>query len=247
MASYINRLMASVDVENCTAVKLVRGVSGTGLHLGPPLRVAEQLAAMGATWLHVVDLDGARRGKPSRCVLDFVKQAAEDLGLHIQLGGGLRSLEALEEAYSRGARRLVVGSAWIRNPGFLEEAAQRLPGTVVAAIEETWEGLQAVHGWREKSPQPVVALAERASRASQLAGILYTQVFHEGELRGVDLLRARRVAEAAGPHRGGLWLGIAGGVATVRDIELLAAAGYDYAVVGMALHTWRINPLGLIL
>jgi len=241
-------VMASIDVESCTAVKLVRGVSGTGLVLGEPLRVAERLASFGATWLHIVDLDGARRGRPSACVLSLAEAASGRLGLRIQLGGGLRGLDALEEAYSRGAERLVVGSAWVRDPGFLAEAAERLPGAIVAAVEETWEGLQAIHGWRRRAPRPVTQLIAAAAGTRGLAGILYTQVFHEGELRGVDTLRARRAAHAAGQLAAKrLGLGFAGGVASLHDVEALLSLGYSYAVVGMALHGWRLNPLGLLL
>ena len=248
MPHYIRAFMASVDVEDCRAVKLVRGVSGTGLVLGDPLRVAERLASLGATWLHLVDLDGARRGRPSSCVLGLVAHAARELGLHVQLGGGLRSLEALEEAYSRGAERLVVGSAWVRRRSFLPEAADLLPGAVVAAVEEAWDGLQALHGWRDKAPDAVAELAAWAARVPRLGGLLYTQVFHEGELRGVDLLRARRVAEAAGALASRpMGLGLAGGVSGPWDAEKLAAMGYSFAVVGMALHSWSINPLGLLM
>ena len=248
MARYSHLVMASIDIENCRAVKLVKGRSGTGLVLGDPFNVAERLAALGATWLHVVDLDGARRGRPSGCVLGFIEQASRELGLRVQLGGGLRSIEALEEAYSRGAARLVVGSAWVKNPGFLLEAAARLPGAIVAAVEETWEGLQALHGWRDRAPEPVASLAARAAATQGLGGVLYTQVFHEGMMKGVDLLRAARVAAAADAARDKpMGLGLAGGVASPRDAELLRGMGYSYTVVGMALHTWSMNPLGLLL
>jgi phosphoribosylformimino-5-aminoimidazole carboxamide ribotide isomerase len=248
LATYSRLVMASLDVEDCKAVKLVRGRSGTGLVLGDPIAVAERLHRLGAEWLHLVDLNGARRGRPSPCVLHLLRRLSTEMGLHVQLGGGLRSLEALEEAYAAGASRLVVGSKWVRSPGFLEEASRALPGAVVAAVEEAWSGLAAVHGWAEEAPRTVISLAEEAARVRGLAGLLYTQVFHEGTMMGVDLERAARVAKAAqGLAERRLGLGLAGGVASPRDAELLRALGYSYAVVGMALHTWSMNPLGILL
>jgi len=244
LATYRAAVMASLDVEDCVAVKLVRGRPGTGLVLGDPLRVAERLHAMGASWIHVVDLTGARRGAPSGCVLALVRRLVGGVGLRVQLGGGLRSLEALREAYAAGAEKLVVGSAWVKRPGFLEEAAEELPGVVVAAVEEGWDGLASIHGWAEEAPRSAGGLAAAAARVRGLGGLLYTQVFAEGEMRGVDILRARRVSEAAA---GVSWLGFAGGVSGVADVEALAALGYRFAVSGMALHTWRFNPLGLLL
>ena len=244
MARYARVVMASLDVEDCVAVKLVRGRPGTGLVLGEPLRVAERLHAVGASWIHVVDLSGARRGAPSGCVLRLVRELVGRVGLRVQLGGGLRSLDALREAYSAGAEKLVVGSAWVRRPVFLEEAAAELPGAVVAAVEEGWDGLAAIHGWVEEAPRGAAWLARRASRVKGLGGLLYTQVFWEGEMRGIDVLRSRRVAVAA---EGVEWLGYAGGVASVADVEALVAQGYRFIVSGMALHTWSLNPLGLLL
>ncbi len=246
MTLYSRRLVASIDVENCTAVKLVRGRSGTGLVLGDPRRVAERLHSLGATWIHVVDLDGARRGRPSGCVKSLVAWLTRELGIHVQLGGGLRSIEVLEEAYSVGAERLVVASAWLRRPGFLVEAAERLPGVVLAALEETLDALPAVHGWREKAPRPVAELASAAASVRGLAGVFYTQVFHEGEARGVDLLRSARLAKAVREESPGMELVYSGGVAGVPDLDALTAQGYDRIVTGMALHAWLLNPLGLL-
>ncbi len=235
------RVLASLDILGCEAVKLVRGVPGSGLRLGDPLRVAERLHSLGATWLHVVDLDGALRGRPSRCVLQLVSRLASGLGLRVQLGGGLRSLEAVEEAAAAGAERVVIGSAWLSRPGFLDEAAELGVG-VVAAVEEHQDGLTASHGWRGRMPLSVVE-AVGMLHGRRIAGILYTQVFAEGGLGGFDRLRARRLAEAA-PR--GVALIYSGGVSSREDLEALAGLGYRLAVVGMALHTWRLNPIGVL-
>ena len=236
------KVLASVDVLGCEAVKLVKGVPGTGLRLGDPLALAERLQGLGATWLHIVDLDGALRGSPSPCVLGLVKRATGELGLRIQLGGGLRSIEALEEAYAAGAERLVVGSAWLRDPGFLDEAADALGrGVVVAAVEERHDGLAASSGWRSAAPLPAAEAAALAA-SKPVWGILYTQVHVEGTMAGAELLRAHRVAEAAR----GVGLQFSGGVRGQRDLDLLAALGYGLAVVGMAIHTWALAPPGLL-
>ena len=235
------RVIASIDVYECEAVKLVRGVPGSGLRLGDPRLVAERFHALGATQLHVVDLSGALRGRPSGCVLELVRYASRRLGLRVQLGGGLRRVEDVERAVEAGAERVVIGSAWLRDPGFLDEAAAA-GARVVAAVEEHHEGLTASHGWRGRAPLPVVEALARL-RGRRVWGVLYTQVFVEGTLSGVDVLRARRAAAAA---PSGVVLIYSGGVSGSRDLELLAGLGYRYAVVGMALHQWRLNPVGAL-
>jgi len=243
-ASQHPSLLPSIDVLECSAVKLVRGVPGTGLRLGDPWRLAEFWSSLGASMVHVVDLDGAMRGRPSSCVLGLVKRMVSELGLGVQLGGGLRDIGVLEEAYSIGASRLVVASAWLRNPGFLAEAVDRLgDGVLVAALEESWEALPARAGWRGRAPLSVAEAVRLAGSVKGLFGLMYTQVFHEGEMRGVDVLRASRLsalAREAGVER----LIYSGGVASARDLEVLGVLGFSEAVVGMAIYTWRLNPLG---
>lgn len=238
--------MPSIDVSGCEAVKRVRGLPGTGLRLGDPLRLALHWHSLGAEAIHIVDLDGAERGRPSRCVLELVSRVKRETGARVQLGGGLRSIEALREAYAAGADRLVVASAWLRDPGFLEEAVEALDsGVLVAAVEEHWDATPASQGWRLREPLTLREAVERAASTPGLWGILYTQVFHEGEGRGVDLHRAARLARLA-RERGVERLAYSGGVAGPRDLELLAPLGYDEAVAGMALYTGALNPLGLL-
>ena len=240
------QLVPSIDVAGCEAVKLVRGVPGTGLRLGDPRRLVALWHTLGAKTLHIVDLDGAARGSPSSCVLELVRWAKRETGATIQLGGGLRTIEVLEEAYAAGADRLVVASAWLRRPEFLEEAVAALgPGVVVPAIEEHWDALPATSAWRTREPMTLAEAVKLAAGTRGVWGIFYTQVFHEGELRGVDLHRAARLARLA-REAGTERLAYSGGIAGPRDLELLAAMGYDEAVAGMALYTWRLNPLGIL-
>ncbi|BES81735.1 HisA/HisF-related TIM barrel protein [Pyrodictium abyssi] len=240
------RLVPSIDVAGCEAVKLVRGVPGTGLRLGDPRRLVLLWHSLGATVLHIVDLDGAARGRPSRCVLELVEWAKRETGATIQLGGGLRSIDALEEAHSAGADRLVVASAWLRRPEFLQEAVDALgPGVLVPAVEEHWDALPATSAWRSREPMTLAEAVKQAASTRGIWGLFYTQVFHEGEQRGVDLHRAARLARQA-REAGAPRLAYSGGIAGPRDLELLAAMGYDEAVAGMALYTWRLNPLGIL-
>ncbi len=225
----------SIDLEGGVAVKRVRGSRGTGLVLGDPYRLAERIAGYGFRWVHVVDLDAAERGRPSPATARLVRRLASDYGFRVQYGGGVRSVEAGEELCSAGAERLVVGSAWLRDPSFIDALRGRVGCGVLAAVEEDMDGLLLSSGWarREKlTLRDAVHLLERTG----VDGYLYTQAWVEGTMEGPDL---ERVGWLRGMTR--RTLVYAGGVSSVGDLEALDGIGVDMAVVGMALYSGRIG------
>lgn len=225
----------SIDLEGGEAVKRVRGARGTGLRLGDPYRLAEEIAGYGFRWVHVVDLDAVERGRPTGFAVDFVKRLARDYGLRVQYGGGVRSLEAGEELCSAGAERLVVGSAWLRRPRFLDELADATGCEVLAAVEEDRDGLLLAAGWARREGV-LLRDAVRIVEKTRAAGYLYTQTWVEGTMAGPDLERVRRLRASTSRL-----LAYAGGVSSVGDLEALEGAGVDVAVVGMALYAGRIG------
>ncbi len=222
-------VMPSIDLEAGRAVKRVRGVRGTGLVLGDPVDLARRLAEAGARWVHVVDLDGAEAGRP---VNMGVLRDLKDLGLRVQYGGGLRTLDDVEAALSAGAERVVIGSAWTLDPSFLEAAASR--GPVMAAIDE--RGGRVVRGgWRSESdvtPEEAVRILD----GMPVVGYLYTQVDVEGTMGGPDLRRFNAIRSLTRKI-----VVYAGGIAKVKDVEELCRAGADGAVLGMAIYSGALD------
>ncbi|MFP3284822.1 MAG: 1-(5-phosphoribosyl)-5-[(5-phosphoribosylamino)methylideneamino] imidazole-4-carboxamide isomerase [Nitrososphaeria archaeon] len=225
-------VIPSLDIEGGRAVKRVRGVRGTGIVLGDPVRIAAGFLESGAAWVHVVDLDGAESGRPSNL---GVLRALKDLGLRVQYGGGLRREEDLKAAASAGADRVIIGSAWVLDPSFLMLAARELGGDAVLAAVDERGGHVVYGGWRADSGISVEE-AIRRLEPLRLAGYLYTQVDVEGTMGGPDLSRARAVRSLTGRL-----LIFAGGVSSISDLLGLCRAGMDAAVLGMALHSGAIR------
>lgn len=228
------KLIPSIDIENGVAVKRVRGRRGTGLRLGDPLALAEKIASYGFEWIHLVDLDAAEKGRPSPEVMRLVERISS-LGLRVQYGGGVRGVEVAEELCSHGVSRLVIGSAWPRNPGILGETRRATGCEVLAAVEEDVDGYILVRGWLDKEPLRL-GDALRVVNEAGANGVLYTQVWVEGSLGGPDLERAMR-ARSIYPG----FMVYSGGVSSIRDVENLDRLGFDAVVVGMALYTGRIS------
>lgn len=216
-------------------MKRVRGSRGTGLVLGDPYRLAGEMARHGFRWVHVVDLDAAERGRPSAATVRLVRRLSSEYGFSVQYGGGVRSVGAGEELCSAGAERLVVGSAWLRNPFFIDDLRDRAGCRVLAAVEEDRGGLLLSWGWARREKlilRDAVHLLER----TRVDGYLYTQAWVEGTMEGPDL---ERVGWLRAMTR--RTLVYAGGVSGIEDLEALSGAGVDMAVVGMALYSGRLG------
>ncbi len=223
-----DRLLAipSIDLEGGLAVKRVKGVRGTGLVLGDPFSYAERLYNYGFRVFHVVDLDGAEKGRPIREHLEAAKQITEDLGVCIQYGGGLRRLSYIEEVCSTGATP-VVGSAWLSDPGILDEA-YRVCGKVIAAVDH-FRGAIVYNAWRSSSMMNLVDAIQLLERR-RVTAYLMTSVASEGTLAGPDIESLTAARSVTGRP-----IEYSGGISSLSDLASLAKAGADAAILGMAL------------
>jgi len=204
----------------------VRGARGTGIVIGDPVSYAERLYNAGFRVFHVVDLDGAERGRPERRHLEVARLLSEKLGVCVQYGGGLRRLEYVEEVCASGATP-VIGSAWLSNPSILDEA-YGVCGRVVAAVDHS-RGFIVYNAWRSRSPLPLEE-AIRMLEGRRVTGYLMTSVEAEGVLGGPDLEAVRRVRGLTGRA-----IEYSGGVSSMDDLAALEEAGADAAILGMAL------------
>ncbi len=231
-------LYPAIDIRGGQVVRLEQGDYGRETaHDADPLDAARRWRSQAARLLHVVDLDGARSGRPEN--LDAVRRIAE-LGLPVQLGGGLRDGAAVDDAIEAGVERVVLGTAAVRDPGLVDALVAAHGDRVVVALDAR-QGRVAVSGWLEASEaSPAELLSAMAGRG--VRSFLYTPIEVDGTLDGPALDGLPPIAAAAA--RSGAGLIYSGGIGSVEDLGRLAAldlAALDGVIVGRALYEGRFT------
>ncbi|MBV9194428.1 MAG: 1-(5-phosphoribosyl)-5-[(5-phosphoribosylamino)methylideneamino]imidazole-4-carboxamide isomerase [Solirubrobacterales bacterium] len=229
-------LLPAIDILDGKAVRLARGsFADQTVYDADPLEAGRRWAAAGARALHVVDLDGARDGTPKN--LEQIRRITAEVPIPIQLGGGLRSLEAVREAIGAGAARVVLGTAAYRDVDFLDAVVAELGDRVVVSVDAR-DGLLAASGWIEQTKIPVESVFEQMG-ARGVRRFVYSSIERDGMLTGPDLDGARRAARAV---RGGFLY--SGGVSSLEDLGALAAlrqVNLSGVIVGKALYEARFT------
>ncbi|WP_027459627.1 1-(5-phosphoribosyl)-5-[(5-phosphoribosylamino)methylideneamino]imidazole-4-carboxamide isomerase [Deinococcus murrayi] len=222
------QLIPCVDIQSGRAVRLYEGdPDRETVYFDSPLEAAQHWASLGAGLLHLVDLDAATGRGENRAV---IRRIAAELGVPVEVGGGIRDRAAAEALLEAGAERVVIGTAAVKNPALVRELiAAHGPGRVVVSLDA--RGLEvATHGWAEGSGVTVGDLTPALADAG-LQTLIFTDVTRDGTLRGLDRELMRRVR--------GLWSGtliVGGGVADREDVRLLAEEGIEGAIVGRAIY-----------
>lgn len=226
-------ILPAIDLRGGRCVRLRQGRFDEETVFGDdPVAVARRFHAAGAEWLHVVDLDGARTGRPAN--LDQVAAVARAVAVQIEVGGGIRHTETVEAVLSLGVARVIVGTRGVREPAWLRELAERFPGRVALGVDAR-AGTVAVEGWQSQTTLSTAAVVE-AVRGTHLAAIIYTDIAQDGMMTGPN------IAAVAGLVRTCPFPVIAsGGVTTVDDVRRLRAAGAHGAIIGRALYEGRIR------
>jgi phosphoribosylformimino-5-aminoimidazole carboxamide ribotide isomerase len=190
----------------------------------------------GFQWLHVVDLDGAFAGKPMNAAA--VEAILARVSFPVQLGGGIRDMATVEGWLAKGISRVIIGTAAVRDPGFVREAAKAFPGRVAVGIDAR-DGFVAVEGWAETSALAADDLGRRFEDAG-VAAIVYTDIARDGMLQGINWDGTIGLANA-------LTIPViaSGGLASMADIERLCAPDasiLEGAITGRALYDGRLDP-----
>lgn len=231
-------IIPAIDMKGGKCVRLEEGKAASVREYGDdPLAMALYWQAQGAERLHLVDLDGAFSGRGPH--LQVAAAIFRALRIPVQYGGGLRSLDHIGRILDLGARRAIVGTAAITEPGILENAMRRWPGSLVVAIDAR-DGEVAVRGWVDRSGVSALELAERVRRIG-VERIIYTDVSRDGTFRGVNVEETETLA-----RRSGLRVIASGGVSALEDIRQLwqrRQAGIEGVVLGRALYEKRLDFL----
>ncbi len=226
----------AIDIYEGRVVRMTRGDFSTVEEVAAsPLEAAKRLVNSGAEWIHVVDIDGARSGKPAN--LDAIRQIANRFTVKIQAGGGIRDFDAAEAFAEAGASRIVVGTAAIEEPELIGRLVDRFADGMAVSVDAR-NGFITTTGWTETTDVRAVDLMHRLAVAG-VPIVIYTNVSVDGTLQGVDFDSLQAVARAFGGD-----VIYSGGVGSLEDIAALAKLrhrGIRGVVVGRALYAGKFT------
>lgn len=224
-------LLPAIDILEGRAVRLAKGdYSQVTVYNDDPVDQARKFEAQGATWIHVVDLDGARTGVPENIAI--VERIVRETSLSVEIGGGIRALKTLERLADIGATRMVLGTALVNDPELARAAVECVGGDRLTAGIDAKGGEVAVSGWIEGSGVAACDLAREMGKAG-FRHIVYTDIARDGMQTGLDVRAYVQMAEAFGHP-----VIASGGVASVADIERLApvASSIEGVITGRAVY-----------
>jgi phosphoribosylformimino-5-aminoimidazole carboxamide ribotide isomerase len=230
-------LFPAIDLKNGQCVRLEQGdmARATVFNLDPAAQAAA-FERQGFEYLHVVDLDGAFAGKPMNA--QAVEGMLKTVKMPVQLGGGIRDLKTLEAWLAKGITRVIIGTAAVRDPAFVKEAAKKFPGRVAVGLDAR-DGKVAVEGWAETSTVTALDIAQRFEDAG-VAAIIFTDIARDGLLKGLNLDATIALADSISVP-----VIASGGLASIEDIKALLtprAKKLEGAISGRALYDGRIDP-----
>lgn len=231
-------LFPAIDLKNGQCVRLEQGdmARATVFNLDPAAQ-ARTFETQGFEYLHVVDLDGAFAGKPVNA--QAVESMLKVVKFPVQLGGGIRDLATIEAWLGKGIRRVIIGTAAVRDPALVKEAAKKFPGRVAVGLDAR-DGKVAVEGWAETSTVTALEIAQRFEDAG-VAAIIFTDIARDGLLKGLNLDATIALAEAIS-----IPVIASGGFASIDDVKALLeprAKKLEGAISGRALYDGRIDPV----
>ncbi len=226
----------AIDLKGGQVVRLAEGDMDRATVYGDnPAAQAMLFAEAGSQFLHVVDLDGSFAGQAeNRAAVEGILEAFPG---HVQLGGGIRTREAVEGWFDLGVARVVMGTAALKDPQFVKDMAAEFPGGIVVAVDAR-DGMVATEGWAELSDVPVVDLARRFEDAG-VASLLFTDIGRDGLLKGVNIDATVELARSVD-----LPVIASGGVKGLDDIRMLslyAQDGIEGVITGRALFEGRLD------
>jgi phosphoribosylformimino-5-aminoimidazole carboxamide ribotide isomerase len=230
-------LIPAIDLLGGKCVRLAQGrYDAATVYDEDPAAAARRFAAHAVPRLHVVDLDGARAGRPINT--EAVCAIAAAVGaLPVQLGGGLRDLAAIEAAFACGVDRVVLGTAALRDPDLVRDAARRFPGRIAVGLDAK-EGRVAVEGWLSAGEATVTEVAQRFEDAG-VAALVHTDIARDGMLAGPNLAASAALADAVS-----IPVIVSGGISGEDDLVAaarLAPRGIAGAIAGRALYTGALD------
>ncbi len=231
-------VIPAIDLKDGHCVRLKQGeMEGATVFSEEPAVMARQWKDLGAERLHLVDLNGAFAGKPVNepAIRDIIRELGDELP--IQLGGGIRSLEVIERYLDDGVTYVIIGTAAVKNPGFLHEACDAFPGHIMVGLDAR-DGKVAVDGWSKLTGHDVIDLAQRFEGYG-VEAVIYTDIGRDGMLQGLNVDATVKLARAL--H---IPVIASGGVTNLTDIQALCDVqdeGIMGAITGRAVYEGHLD------
>jgi len=223
----------AVDIKDGRCVRLLQGeFYKVTVYSDDPLEMALKWESLGAEYLHVVDLDGARTGEPKN--ISITSKIAAKLNIPVQLGGGIRSIETIEKVISMGIRRVILGTSAVKNPDLVKQAVENFRENIVIGIDAK-DGKVAIDGWEKTSEFTAIDFANKMVELGAKT-IIYTDISRDGMLTGPNLDAMREMAQSVDAE-----IIASGGVSNLKDIKNLKETGVSGVIVGKALYTGNVD------
>ncbi|MDY6052768.1 MAG: 1-(5-phosphoribosyl)-5-[(5-phosphoribosylamino)methylideneamino]imidazole-4-carboxamide isomerase [Anaerovibrio sp.] len=229
-------IFPAIDIRDGKCVRLFKGDFAQETVYGDkPEEMALKWQALGGEFLHLVDLDGARAKKPVN--LEVIKKIVAAVKIPVELGGGIRTMENIDEVLSLGVRRVILGSVAVQNPALVKEACAKYGDRIVVGIDAK-DGIVAVDGWGVSGNVEASVLAKKMAEAG-VKTIIYTDISRDGTLSGCNVEATAKLAEVSGIN-----VVASGGVSNIEDIKALlpyADKGIEGVIVGKSIYTGSLD------
>lgn len=226
------RVYPAIDIKDGKCVRLLQGRFSDVTVYGDPAEMAVKWSSLGGEYLHVVDLDGALKGRNANG--DVIKKICAAVNIPVQTGGGIRTMEDIEYKLSLGISRVIIGTSAVKDPDFVKKAVDKYKEKIAVGIDAK-NSYVAVSGWEEISGFTAVEFAEKM-QAAGVQTIIYTDISTDGTLKGPNIAAMKEMAECVD-----IDVIASGGVGSVSDIKALVPTGVSGVIVGRAIYTGDVD------
>jgi phosphoribosylformimino-5-aminoimidazole carboxamide ribotide isomerase len=221
-------IIPAIDLRNGRCVRLIQGQYNHQINYDiDPVGQAREFSLAGAKWLHIVDLDGAKVGRP--CNTDTISAIAALGKLKIEVGGGIRDEASIKQLLDIGVERVIIGTKAVSDFEWFSKMAEKFSGKIVLGLDARGSKV-ATHGWAQESTQNLLEFAAEAAKLP-LAAIIYTDISKDGMMAGPNFERTKAVVQAVGVP-----VVASGGVSEIADIKKLVESGVEAAIIGRSLY-----------
>jgi phosphoribosylformimino-5-aminoimidazole carboxamide ribotide isomerase len=226
-------IIPAIDLRDGKCVRLIQGDYDRQItYHDDPFRRVKEFRSAGAEWLHIIDLDGAKAGKPVNT--DTISAIAALAQLKVEVGGGLRDEDSIKQLLDIGVERVIIGTKAVSNFEWFREMAEKFSGKIVLGLDA--RGIKvATDGWTKNSSEPLLKFAKKAAKLP-LAAIIYTDIGKDGMMKGPNIERTKALVSAVG-----IAVIASGGVSKIDDIKKLAKSGVEAVIIGRALYEGALN------
>ena len=227
------KLYPAIALLNKRCVRLYKGDYNEVTDYGDPVEMAQKWKNMGASFLHLVDLDGAREGRSIN--LDVVKDIIDKVGIDVELGGGIRNLEKIDEILSIGVKRVILGSIALKEPNIVKEAIKKYGSERIVVGVDTKNFKVATNGWIESSNVDALEFA-KVLEGVGVKYIIFTDISKDGTLSGINVEQTKTLIDNTNIN-----IIASGGVKTIEDLRGAAKIGCEGIIIGKALYEGTID------